>query len=52
MTEKTYLTLEPEEKSVIHKAKERDDRFASPTRISDGAWLALLAQEKMDVDDE
>jgi len=46
MTEKnTYLTLRPEEKSVIHQAKAQDPRFADNSRVADGAYVALALRE-------
>lgn len=47
MSSKQYITLEPAEKEQLKEAKERDPRFAQPSRITTGAYLALLAQERL-----
>ena len=40
--------MEKFEKEQLHRAKERDPRFAEPSRITDGGYVALLAQQAMD----
>lgn len=47
MSSKQYITLEPMEKEQVQKAKAEDERFAEPSRITTGAYLALLAQERL-----
>jgi hypothetical protein len=40
--------MEQSEKEQLHRAKERDPRFAEPSRITDGAYVGLLAQQSLD----
>ena len=37
--------MEQFEKEQLHRAKKRDPRFAEPSRITDGGYVALLAQQ-------
>lgn len=48
MSRNRYVTMEPFEKEQIERAKEKDERFSSPSRITTGAYLALLAQERLE----
>ena len=48
MSSKQYLTMEQFEKEQLHRAKEEDPRFAEPSRITDGGYVALLAQQALD----
>lgn len=47
MSSEQYITLEPAEKEQLQEAKARDPRFAEPSRITTVAYLALLAQERL-----
>ncbi len=45
---KKYVKMEPKEKDLAKAALEEDERFVSESRITMGAFLALLAQEKLE----
>jgi hypothetical protein len=45
---KSYVTVEQQEKQLLKEAKRRDPRFASPSRVTDGGYISLLAAEKLD----
>lgn len=47
-TEKSYVTVEQREKELLKEAKRHDPRFASPSRVTDGGYISLLAAEKLD----
>ena len=45
VTEKKYIAIEEDEKSVLREAK--DLEFGA-NRITDGGYIALLARERLD----
>jgi len=47
-TQKSYVTVEQHEKELLKEAKRRDPRFASPSRVTDGGYISLLAAEKLE----
>lgn len=46
--QKSYVTVEQREKELLKQAKRRDPRFASPSRVTDGGYISLLAAEKLE----
>jgi hypothetical protein len=46
--EKSYVTVEQQEKELLKEAKRRDPRFASPSRVTDGGYISLLVAEKLE----
>lgn len=48
MSSNQYVVMEQFEKKQLHRAKERDPRFAEPSRITDGGYVALLAQQAIE----
>lgn len=47
-TTKSYVTVEQREKELLKQAKQHDPRFASPSRVTDGGYISLLAAEKLE----
>jgi hypothetical protein len=48
MSSKQYITMEPDEKEIVSRAKEADPRFCSDSRIADGSYIALALREYME----
>lgn len=48
MSSNQYIVMEQFEKEQLHRAKEHDPRFAEASRITDGAYVSLLAQQAID----
>lgn len=48
MSRNKYVVMEQFEKEQLHQAKACDPRFAEPSRITDGGYVALLAQQAIE----